>query len=809
MISAYDIKTAVTKIIKDYEYTLVVVVSMALSLSVSMFLYAQIHGMAIQKLPFPAADRWAQVTRLENGRSFMNGGLSHYETGYLMKNQTSLDNIGFWEPRNSTFSTDAFTFSAIGVATHSNLFLLAGVEPVLGRTLLPEDDQSSTQDVVVISYDLWERYFGKDPKVLDGIVHVEGQPKRIVGVMPKGFAAPSWHSFWEARHNWFPETAGGGGWVTLYGLLKEGVTWAQAQEEFEHLSQQIQKDYPKEFQGRTAQLEPYTEAYSRQMRVVTTIMSFVAAAILAIGCFSVGNLLLVRSLENARETAIKNALGLPLHRIIAVGLLESFILCVLSGLLGLALCYTAVQYLGGSLNYGPFWWKVQSGSHLYVMCGIFVMITWLVTGVLPTWAAFRRPTTQGLSAGTKGGVNAKAGPLTQVFVSLQILCAFVLLVFTGMSSLALSKILNADYGVNTESYAVTRVKPPQVNYPQLEDRVAFFQRMQTQVEQVPGVQGVAFTGGMPGGYGYGASFQSLEREILDKGATPKANHINISDNYFELMGVELLQGRAFTTADNAQAESVAIINERMAQLLWPNQTQYVGRQFQQNPETNGELLTVIGVASEVIYGSPISHQSEDLNAIYRPMYQASPGWWAMNMVLKTDGNPTPYYEEIQKVGREVDAGVAMVDLTTLETYLERNSSRVKDMLLNFLPAAVLALLMCGLSIYGITKRIVLQKTPEVGLMKAIGIPDGKISGSFLGRACKQFIFGVIPGVLLLAYVIPTIFENQVVFDMVENIIIGLGVFGLIGCIVFVASYLPLVKLHKLSPKAALTAHGAE
>jgi len=278
---------------------------------------------------------------------------------------------------------------------------------------------------------------------------------------------------------------------------------------------------------------------------------------------------------------------------------------------------------------------------------------------LPTWAAFRRPTTQGLSAGSKGGVNAKTGPLTQVFVSLQVLCAFVLLVFTGISTVALSTILNADYGVKTENFAVANVKLPDATYPELTDRVAYFQRLQNQIEQSPGIKGVAFTGGAPGSYGYLASFQSLEKEILEKGSSPKANQLNISDNYFDLMGVKVLQGRAFTTADSSEAEPVAIINERMAQTLWPKQTQYIGRQFQLNPENNGMLLTVVGIASEIVYGSPIGTDAEDMHAIYRPMYQASPGWWAMKMMVETQSNPTEYFEAIQKSGREVDAGVAL------------------------------------------------------------------------------------------------------------------------------------------------------
>ncbi|WP_028886635.1 ABC transporter permease [Teredinibacter turnerae] len=803
MISAFDIKHSLNRLVADKEYSILIIITLALCLSVSLFLYAQVYSIAYKHLPFVNADKFIQVSRVDGANERVNGGISYFEYHYIKRRQAVLENFGVWEARSVTMHNERFSTIINGVGVGEEVFSLTGIEPLHGRLFTQDDVQFGAEPVAVIGFNLWQRFFSSDDRVLGTLVNIDGVATRIVGVMPKEYEFPLNQNLWIAYEPPITEAPQNAGWLTFVGKLKPGVSLEQARDEFNSLSQELQSEYPLVYGGKSLATHRYTEAYSNAMRVPTVIMSIVAFAILAMGCFSVSNLLVVRALERSKDSMIKSAFGVPLKALVIPPLLETFVLCGIAGMFGFIISKYAITYLASEINTGPFWWKTQGEPGMFLSGIVALVLIWLIAGIFPVTHAVKSPSSSAIAGGSKGGNSKSSGPLMKIFTSSQILCAFVLMVFTGLSFQALNYVLNADYGVDTDGYIVTSLKLPSGSYSEAEQRLAYYEQLSQRIEAINGVQQVAYSGGLPGYFGYSSSYQSVDKKILDSGSNPKAIEIIVSDNYLSQLGVKLFNGRMFNDSDTSATENVAIINKNMADKLWPGDTDVVGKQFQLNPEKNGPLITVVGIVPEVIYGSPIVFDPSKFSVIYRPMTQVLHGWWEMKVVIKSDLSAKRISQALRLAASKVDNSVALSEINSLDKHLAKNGKNLKDMLYNFLPAAFLALIMSALGIYGVTKRTIMQKSLEIGVMKSVGVDDARVTRRFISENIKRLAFGVVPGVVLMTLMLPAITQNLVATNSGLFWALVGWVLAAISVVVIVASYIPLVKLHRLSPQHVL------
>lgn len=801
--TTFNIKHSVSRIVKDYKYSVIIILSLSVSLAVSLFLYSQVYSIKHKALPFERAEDVVLVARMENGNNYVVGGLSDYEVHYYAKNQTSLDLFCAFEDRNFTVVTDDFTDQVFGAATSSNLFKVAQKEPILGRALVAADDEPGAPPVVVLSYNTWTLLFDKSNEVVGKSLFVDAVPTTIVGIMPEGFAFPYGHDMWLSyipKEVSIPETDG---WNSFVGRLRPGVSVSQARSELLSLSNALLESYPKKFQGKTLAVGPFTEAFRISTEIETTILTIVAVAILALGCLSVANLLIVRSLERNKEISIKKALGIPFSRILSPLLLESLLLCTVSGMIALFLCSMAMKGYGEKVLDGPFWWVLEFNSSYVLIAIAVIFVIWLLTGALPAWVALSNPIQSGLNSGRKGSGGTQTSMLMRGFISVQVACAFILMVFTGLCLVGLYKTISADYGVEKEGFVTANIKLSEKLYPTIEDRVEYYEKLANKLKSESFSVDVAYTGGLPGSFSYLRSYTAVDQATLSKGSYPKALEFPSSENFFEMLGIELLQGRVFNALDDSNAELVAIINHEMAQKLWPDSSP-IGKQFQVDPTSNGVLLTVVGVTPTIIYGSPINFADHEYDIIYRPMKQVLPAWAKVHIAVKVRGKAKDFINHVKKIARETDSRIALTDVLTYEERLARNGSRFEGLLYNFVPASILALIMSALGIYSITSRIILQSKPDIGVMKAVGVTDFWIVRKFLFSIVKLFAIGILIGVIVVAWVLPEIASQVKITD--HAIVVSLGVIALIitAMIVFMAILIPISSINRLTPVDALT-----
>lgn len=809
----YDVKHALNYLYRDYKYSITAILTIGLTIAVSLFLFSIIYS--IQYKPLPGVDSSEKViwATLETGGGVYSlGGVSNLTYEYFKEKQTSLEYFGRVEQRLVTLTDESFSEQITGAAVSSQLFQMLGVDAFRGRTLAPSDDEVGAQKAVVISFKLWSTLFNKSEDLLGKTIKLDGDLASIVGIMPEGFRFPTKHDLWFSDSSVYLDDEKHGGWNSLFGRMKSTVKKRDVEVEFKSLMASLKNDYPNQYKGKDISVAIFADRFSGKMGFLLSLLKIASFAILFMGCFSACNLIIVRNLKSLKETLIKSALGIPVSRIIIGLLLENFLLCLASSIIGIWLCYLAIQYFGTGLLDGPYWWTLEFHAPVVFTGLIIALVIWILTSAVPVGMAMKQPNNALLSSGRKGGTSTRLHRTMIGFSTIQIFSAFVLMVFTMVLVSGLLRIAHADYGVSRDGLLTAEVKPSGVRYKTLEQRNEYYQRFLEQALQNPDIQQAAVTGALPGASGYLSTFTSIERNIEIGGAFPKSLEMPISDDYFSVMKMKLIEGRNFNKADNQEAEPVAIINQSMANILFPNESA-LNRQFQYDPENGGVLLTVIGVVPDVVTGNPLWYLSpkskEWRSQLYRPIAQMQPEWASNILVFRSKNNPYALTSYIKETANSVDPETPIYNIRSFDDFLAENETGFRRLILIFTPASILALAISALSIYSITRRLVLQNTPDIGVMRAVGIEERYINQKYINLSVFQLLVGLISGTISAAVVLPTLPENILITD-IATILQACGFVAIIiSILVLMASYIPLFNAHKISPLAAINYLGAD
>lgn len=805
MVTLFDVKQAAGRLYKDKKYTLVVLLSIAFGLAISLFLYAQVYTRALAELPFVDGDKIVYVSRYENNLQRLDGGLLNYDVNYLQQHQTTLDHLAIIENRTFAITTPSNTQQVTGVATTSSLFNIANEPALLGRTLLPADDQPNAAPVIVISYSLWKRLFQHDPNIVGQQIKVDGTTTTIVGVMKDGFRFPVNDEAW-LSHNPTAYLPGQEfeGWLAFLAKLKPGVSVTQANEEFNNFAGKIAQDHPKTYLGKSIKVQKYTSARATPAKLIIQMMAAVAISVLLMSCFSVTSLVIVRMLSNIKEAAIKNAIGVPAINIMLLPLIESFLLYAVAGIIGLLLCALAIKFAAGFifLPWDPFWWKPEFNSHLVVTGLAFVVIAWMITGLVPVLMATNKRFYNQLNSGKKGGASNQTGKLMNSVVAMQVACTLVLMIFTGIAFTSFYSVLKNDYGFDSKNFLVSYIRLPASNYAELKDRNHYYEKLAQEVGQIPGVQQVTFASARPGGGGYLSMINGTDVNLSSAGSYQHVIEIPIAENYFETLGRPILEGRSFNHTDNETTDQVVIVSAQLAKKLAPNGSA-IGKKIHLNPDRSGPLLTVVGVATNLVYGTPLSFYRIPFDTIYRPAKQIMPVWDGMNLIVKTTVDPYQLSETLLNTARKIDPGVALREPTSMDDALSTNASRFQKLLYNFMPATLLAFILSALSIYAISARVMHQRTNDIGVMKALGLQNQQITQIFMRDTYIKLGAGLVLGALFSILILPGLVSQLVIVGYWSIAAIVVTVILSLSAIVVFASRIPLAGVHKLSPHEAI------
>jgi predicted permease len=703
----------------------------------------------------------------------------------------------------------------IGVAQHTaNLFSLLGVKPLLGRTLLPAEEQPGHY-VVLLTEGLWRRRFAADPNIVGRAIPLDGRPYTVIGVLPASFTLPnpevlsSFHGATSHGNSHSVEAFIPFGWTAerlaeiegdhnYFGLgrLKPGVSIAQATAEMNTLQHAIGRQTPDhtDFTASLISLQQYLTGSSRS----SLLMLFAAVAtVLLIGCINITNLLLARAAGREHEAAVRSAMGASPAQLMRSAIAEPLLLSAAGCVLGLLFATVALPSIAHALPTDlPLLRPLRMDATLVSFAVGASLVCALLCGLLPAIRFIRNHPQQALRSASRNASESAGGKqVRRALVVGEVAASVTLIVLAGMFLLSLYRLLHVDRGFTTEHVIAADVVLPHEQYGQPQAREAFYERSLARLRQLPGVRSAGVISVVPlEGFGWG-DLISLPADTRPLFAKPLAEFRWLSPGYFETMQIPLVAGRFFTQDD--LGKNVAVISQHAAQVAWHGQNP-IGQFFRRgNPDE--KPIQVIGVVGDV--------RTEDLSKqppamVYLPLtYRSNQSG---SFVVRTANDPTAMSGAIRKAIWSIDDQVPVPEVRTMATIVDGSLAARNFQLHLLLAFAACALVLAALGIYGVVAYSALQRTRELGVRIALGAQPAQIYRLILQDGVAPVFIGALAGIALAVLAARAI--SGLLFGVGSfNLVIAIGAAAVLLIVGGLASLIPAVRATRIDPVQALRA----
>jgi predicted permease len=528
---------------------------------------------------------------------------------------------------------------------------------------------------------------------------------------------------------------------------------------------------------------------------------------LLLASVNVGNLLLSRAIERGKETAIRVALGAPRLRLISQMLWESIIICFVGGLIGLLVLAWGLGIMGPVtdaffLDRVSFWW--QFGVDGYTLRLVFLVVfgTILVTGLLPAWKNSGSDFNSVLRDGTRGALGKKAGRLNRILVISEIFLSMIVLMVAGVILVG-SYLLNfADYGVNPDGILSAEVQLNDANYDTSEKQVQFARTLQSRLETSEGIGRVMISTAFPGDYSESSAIAIDGNEYTQEGTSnyPRANYIAVMPDTLTTLGVELKGGRYFNSGDDGLDKGTVIVTESFVSNYLPNGSP-IGKRIRlvDGKNDTANWLTIVGVVKHTVQG-PANDARGRLPSVFRPFTQAPRQQMEIALQMKSD--KAAVTRTLRETLSSIDPKLPAYRIETLAKKIDRHSAPLKFVSTLFLLFGIATVFLAASGIYGVLSNTINQRTQEIGIKRALGAMDDRITKEFLMTGFKQLLWGGVPG-LLAGGAMGFGMSKVIGIGNDHLIIITITLLTIIGTVVMLATYLPTKRALQMEPSAAL------
>jgi predicted permease len=646
------------------------------------------------------------------------------------------------------YQRQALTLSGAGDATRlagarasANFFEVLGVHPALGRAFTLQEDQAGNDQVVILSDRLWRTRFNGDHSVLGATITLDGIPRTVVGVMPRGFKFPA------ASEAWTPLALrldpGNSFIFPVVGRLRANATPDQAKYELAAIALAMPQDPRAAGFHPTAAVIPLKDTLTSHVRTSLLVLTGAVAFVLLIACANVANLLLIRAATRRHEMAVRVALGASRGRIARQLLTESVLIALIGGALGILMAFAGVRGLLAMAPAGriPRIDEVHMNGWVLLFTLAVSVITGILFGVVPAKSGAGREPQEALGQGMRlvGGLHHR---LRSVFVTGEIALALVLLTGAGLMIKSFVLMRSLDTGYDASRVVTMAVDLPPIAYPDAARLQAFHTALLERLARIPGASRVGAVSFRPMGD------MGIMGDFWVEGATPLPHGFSVdkptvSPGYFAALGIRMLAGRDFTPADRAGAPGVVVLSETVAGRLWPNELAVGKRISMQEPPGPNDWLTVIGVVNDVVQDGGLSRHS----TIYLPYLQTTAPFFINHMTFVVRPAPGASVAPAMRAAlREVDPAVPAQALQTMDQSMMDTIAEPVFQMRLLATFAFLALLLAALGTYGVLAYDVTERTREIGLRMALGATPGDVLRMVLGRTAALALLGAALGV---------------------------------------------------------------
>ena len=796
---ARDVTYSLRVLLKSYAFTIVVVLTLALGIGANTAIFSFANGILLRPLPYPQSDRLAVLDETAPKQGIKSMAVS-YPNFLDWRDQNTV-----FESMATHYGTSRFSMTLGGEATEVRgsrvsygLFEVLRVPPQLGRTFTINEDRPEEDGVVILGYDLWQKYFGGDPNVVGKKVAVSSRPRTVIGVMPRGFRFPEVSELWVPLAFTTKIYTRNDHGLEAIARLKDGVSVAQAQSEMHSIAARIEEQNPVTNAGLDVSVTSLHENLSGNYRDALLILLGVVGCVLLVACVNVANLMLARASARQKEFALRAALGASRWRIVRQILLESLLLAVAGGALGFIMSVGALRLLLTAIPIDlPFWMNFSIDLRVLVFTLGVTLLTGLIFGVMPALQTSRVDLNDTLKEAARGSSGGRSRARSLLVVT-EIAMSLVLLVGAGLMVQSFLRLRRVHIGLDPTNVLTASLLAPRAKYQEDSQRAALIKQIVERVSSLPGVQSASATATLPlNGNNWTRGLTVEGYPVPAAGQVPSVQHTVVTPGYFRTMGITLLAGRDFNDADTKDSADVTIIDERLARQYWPNQSPIGKRVRFGPPEDNEPWHTIVGVVSTVRHRRM---QEEADPSVYLPHQKIPTG--GMTLVARTSSNPHDFIRALRHEVAQLDADLPVSKVATMDEVVAESIWQPRLYAMLFAVFAGGALLLALIGIYGVMAFLVQTRTHEIGIRMALGASARHVFKLIVGRGMTLTAVGVaigVGGAIALTRLMHSLLFNTSTTDPFVFILIS----ALLSLAAFFACYLPARRAARVDPLIAL------
>jgi predicted permease len=814
-----DVRHALRALAAAPAFTVTALLSLAIGIGANTAIFSIVDGLLLRPLPYADAQRLVILWNRSPGLNITEDWFSTAQYFDIKNGHHGFEQVAIAIGGNYNLTGSGEPERVGTIRVSSSLLPLLGEKPALGRLFVPDEDQPGRTATAVLSYGTWARRFGSDPAVLGTKIILNGVPYEIVGVLPRSFSLP---------REVMPTLDGAEQAEILLPLplpanaaqnrdhedynilakLKPGVSVEQAQAEMNTITARLREQFPEVYPpngGLTFGIVPLLEQVVGNVRRTLYLLLGAVGFVLLNACVNLANLQLSRAIARQKEFAVRSALGAPRMRIVRQLLTESLLLAFIGGALGIAVAFLAlrcVELLGPQSV--PRVNDVGIGFAALAFTFLICILSSILFGLAPALRVSRPDLQIALqdTSRTSSGVNAIWGRGNNLRRSLVIaeiaLCAMVLIA-AGLLIRSFVRVRDVNPGFNPRNVLTLELTMTGERYKDKAAVLAAYHELWQRLESLPGVTSAGAVTSLPLSQMFAWGPVTVEGRV----PLPGEKFINadvrmVSGHYFQAMEIPIREGRQFNDDDVASKPRVAIVDDNMAQQLWPNQSP-VGKRFHIGSisETTSPWITVVGVAGRI---NQYTLDSDSRMAYYLPQTQYVTR--AMNVVMRANSDPVALAPAVKQQLHELNPDLPLYNVSTMQQRFDNSLARRRFTMLVLGIFAMISLGLASIGIYGLIAYLVGQGNREVGIRLALGASPANIRALIVRGGMTLAFWGIAIGIGG-AFVVSRLMRSLLFGVGATDVVTFIAVPTVLASIAFLASYIPALRASRIDPSISL------
>jgi putative ABC transport system permease protein len=800
-----DLRYAVRSYLKAPSFTLAVITTLSLGVGASTAIFSLVNGILLQPLPLPDPDGLVYANEINAKRMTISLSWPNY-----------LD----WRERARSFEAlansreESVTMTGTDRAQRlrarrvtGNFFQAIRVQPARGRGFRDDDDRPNAAPATMVSDAFWRTQLGEDPAILGRILKLDDVAYTVVGVLPPGFEYVRPYDLFLSMG---PISGSRGlldrgnhqGFYAL-GRLKPGVSVDAARSELAAIAAALEKEYPTTNTTVSAMAEPLAYRLVADVRLTLLVLFGAVGFLLLIACVNVANLLIARGASRQHELAVRAALGGGRARLVSQLLVESTLLSVVGGLLGVVI---ATGLLRALMTVAPENTPRLANVHLDATALLFALgaaaISGLVFGAIPAMQVSGVRGQQALIRGRAAGFSSSSHRLRRALMVVETALALILLTGAGLMMRTLQQLTQVETGFRPDHLLTTRFMLAGEQWTEARRR-GFYDDVLSRVRALPGVTSAALAFSLPiDGSNWNSIFIVADKPVPPRAELPSAAFSPVSAGYFETMGTRLIRGRTFDARDSATSVKVLVVNEALATTLWPGEDP-IGKRLKQGwPETPEQVSPwreVVGLVADVKLNGVML---ETPMQAYLPIMQESSRGLAL--VIRTATDPASLGSAVDTAVHQIDKDLPLFQVRTMDQMLDSSIARQRMSMVVFVVFAIVALTLASVGLYGVVAHGVTERTHEIGVRMALGADQRHVLALVIRQGLSMALVGTAIGVAA-ALALSRWIQGLLFGVQATDPVTFAAVVGMLLAVATIACYVPAWRATRVDPTQALRA----